>query len=114
VRYVVSHSNTPNFASDAEIISTETSYLIVLSDSGRYYIRFALEDSATNRSSWSDSVSILLGVVGDFNNDSKFDAEDLFDFALKYGSSATSLPVADLNENGVIDSYDVSVLLDDL
>ncbi len=110
---VVSLSSHPAFASDTVWILTETSALVISADSGRVYVRVALRDSATNQSAWSDSVSFLLGTVGDFNGNAVFEAEDLFSFALRFGETASGLPAADLDENGTIDASDVRILLED-
>jgi hypothetical protein len=110
----VGYSASPAFASETIVILSTLDTLVLLPDSGLWYFRVAYRDSATNDGAWSDSVRIQIGASGDFNGTGSFDADDAFAFARYYGGAASTLPLADLNEDGALNFEDVVILIRNL
>lgn len=85
------------------------------SDSGNYTVTLTVTDamSRSNATSQLVTVTMVIGLEGDLNNDGVVNIFDIVIIAVAYGSHTGDPnwdPVADIDQNGVINVFDVVVV----
>ncbi len=83
-------------------------------DGGTYYVKVRAKDVYDHGCDWSDSVSVVILLRGDCNNDGAIDASDvvyLINYLFKGGFAPDPLEIGDANCDGVVEAGDIVYLI---